>query len=563
MKQDRFQKAGIALLACAGAAGLFFMPGLTLTLALVCGICLGLRALWRKSETRPRLRKVLKGLGMILGALFALAAPGFVLPLALVCLAVRQLRKRLAGNGGPAGREEEPAPNGGSAGERAPAEGVYPGSRAAGRGKSTLQGVLVCLAAAGGLFLVKMLIACFVVAAGIAILFVSCTSEHGYPHNRWEVLRYVRETFPGERVAVSRDYSPPEGEEESKERVWQCWFEDLPEMPFTVTSYRWNGGPVPVWGYSLTDSAQSSAREYYMERYLGGGGSLDLWTMDYGHFEMEFSSMAEVRAAAEQLQTYYDWYVLQPHAGEPPNAWCTLSGLHLPTDMLLKDYVSVGLEDGRIQDAIEAGCGDILKRYYAFYQVPSPDFSQEEIAAYVEEYWEWEEFVPLDWRSKEWMRREDFRSVWEERGYVSYGGLYRMLEQVGASPEGTPERYAVTGADGCRYEFSYDFQTPDAGEIKWYYLKDGQEVLTDQSGRQNAPALYLKGDEVWGILVRGLRDQDKEKEPEEAGQEEEAPPAPDTEIRLEAPPGNGLFEDPLRLEPVTPEAAPAYSAMER
>lgn len=523
------------MLLCAAFAGLLLVPGLALTLAMGYGIYLGVRALKRRVTLPPGLNKFFKGLGICLAAGLAIAAPGAAILIALcggtvhgvrVLLRKRNASPQSAPSGEPAWRAEEPeaASSPENFGEPGDSPGAPEPSSPAGtavsppvkstKGRDILKGLLICLAAAGGLLLVKLVLISLVVAAGFVLLFSSCT-DHGYPHSRREVLAYVREEFPGEEVVISRDYRTPEYEDgrETKNRVWDCHFEDLPEMPFTIGSYYWNGGPVPVWGYSLSDTAGSAARDYYLEKYLEGRGSLDIWETGTYRFEMEFTSMEDVRRAVDQLEDYTGWYALQPHAGTPPNAYGTLTGLRLPAEALNWDSTIFGDEDA----GLEERCGNILKSYYAFYNLPSPDFSEEEVRTYARETWEWDGFVPMDWETGEWMSRKDFQDVRLERNRVSFGGLYTVLERVGAVPEGTPEHWAVTGADGCRYEFSYDFQTPEGGEIYWYYLKDGERMPVGMN-EPNAPVLRWEGDEIWALLIP--------REPEE-----EPPEAPPLELK--------------------------------
>lgn len=516
MERDLLRKILWGVLACGVIAGLAVVPGLTLTLALGYGIYRGVKVLRRIIEPYPRLREVLRGLGFCLAAVFALAAPGLALLAALAAAAVRGAKallekKKAAGAPdasarvqGPEGGEPAPFPEaegGGASGSAGSPPPVEPS-----RGGAILKGMLMCLAAAGGVFLVKLLAVSLILAAGLALLFSSCV-DHGRPHSRREVLAYVREEFPGQEVVVSKQFSNPQDEEGAKaqNRTWECYFADLPEMTFTIGSYYWNGGPVPVWGYSLSDTAQSAARSYYLEKYLDGVGSLDLWETDEWRFEMEFSSMAEVRAALKQLEDYTGWYALQPHSGTPPGALGTLTGLRLPPEALFRDSTLYGDEDADLEEL----CGDILKNYYTFYNLPCPDFSEEEVQACARRTWEWSGFVPKDWKTGEWMSQKDFQDVRLERGCVSFGGLYTVLERVGAAPEGTPEAWAVTGADGCRYEFSYDFQAPENGEIVWYYLKDGRRMPAGKN-EPDAPVLLWEGDEVWAMLIHRNREEPPE-----------------------------------------------------
>ena len=61
---------------------------------------------------------------------------------------------------------------------------------------------------------------------------------------------------------------------------------------------------------------------------------------------------------------------------------------------------------------------------------------------------------------------------------VSFASLYVLLERNGFEPEGTPEHYRFTAADGTSYEISYSFRHPLFEHSEGiYYLKNGE--ITD------------------------------------------------------------------------------------
>lgn len=80
---------------------------------------------------------------------------------------------------------------------------------------------------------------------------------------------------------------------------------------------------------------------------------------------------------------------------------------------------------------------------------------------------------------------------------LSYGGLFEVLVRLGLEPEGGPEAFTVTGADGAFYEFSYRFTDTDGDRILWHYKRDGEPVQCTAGG--GIPALRIASDEFQAI----------------------------------------------------------------
>lgn len=377
------------------------------------------------------------------------------------------------------------------------------------------KGLMVCIGAAFGLAVVKLMVLVLLAAVIFFALFSAC-SDHPSPHSRREVLAYLREEYLGEEITVSKRWTPNVNQYGSEDggRVWNCSYEDLPAVTFQVTSFRRNGGPVPVWGYDLTDNAGKVLREYYVEHYQETAGSLDGWTED-SELKMEFSTMAEVYPAAEQLQAFCDWYEIQPHAGEVPSPKCSLANMALPARPLEDRYAYIKPAEGEtLETCMVRSCEKLLKDFYAFYNIPAPDFPAEELDAYAAARWR---------EVKGWMFLPDGAklpaSAWEgiplapNAGselpyfYISYGGLYELLPRLGLEPEGTPAYYTVTGADGRLYEFSYASAKAVDGQPCWPVRRDGEALECSHSWSSCAPVLTLSS-EVFQA-VTGLKKPEK------------------------------------------------------
>lgn len=372
--------------------------------------------------------------------------------------------------------------------------------------------------------LTALLIGCLLLA-----LLPGC-GDHWQPHTRREVLAYVEEQFPGEQAAVAKDFTNPllDNGKPSPDRIWECWFPDLPDVVFHVGSRRPTGHPVPVIDYFLYHDRDQVFRNYYLEQYRAGVGSLSLWrAASDGDLEFQFSSMAGVPQAAEQLCAFYSWFEAQPHAGKPPYAGIALDGLALPSGYPVTSRIRLSTPAAltavprpSAYDAagMEALCAGMLKAYYAFYRLPCPDFSQEALDAFARAEWDpaWTEgeeraTVPHLSRDGRAVPAELFSGIGVlpcagsglEFSCLSYGGLFELLARMELEPEGAPEAFTVTGADGSRYEFSYGLTGTGESCACWYYKRDGELIQRCCSGAGGLPVLRVSSDEFQAIT--GLR----------------------------------------------------------
>lgn len=334
----------------------------------------------------------------------------------------------------------------------------------------------------------------------ICLLLTGC-DDHWQPHTRREALAYVKDQFPGESIAVAKDYSNPllDNGKPSSDRIWECWFTDMPDVVFHVGSRRMTGHPAPIIDYSLYHDRDRVFREYYIKEYQTMGNSLSLWDIDTsGDLEFHFSSMADVAQAAEQLRSFYSWYEAQPHAGPPHYAVLELDGLPLPSrDPVTKrthlNTSAVLASDFHVSfcrnaTEMEELCAGMIKSYYTFYRLPCSSFSEEELDAFAQENWDpaWTEgenrsTVPHLSRDGKSVPVSLFSGIGAapyagsglEFSYISYGGLFVLLNRLGLEPVGEPEHFTITSVDGVEYEFSYSFHKTEQGETWWYYTQNG------------------------------------------------------------------------------------------
>lgn len=336
-----------------------------------------------------------------------------------------------------------------------------------------------------------------------ACLLLSSCGDHWQPHTRREVLAYVKAQFPGEDVTVAKKFTSPllDNGNTSPDRIWECWFTDMPDVVFHVGSRRMTGHPAPMIDYSLYHDRDRVFREHYMEQYQTMEDGLSLWAVSAnGDLEFHFSSMTDVAQAAEQLRSFYNWYEAQPHAGPPHYAVLELDGLPLPssdpvtnrTRLNTSAVLASNFHVSFCRDAseMEELCAEMVKSYYTFYRLLCSDFSEEELDTFAQENWApaWTEgkdrsTVPHLSRDGKALPVSLFSDIGAvpyagsglEFSYVSYGGLFELLNRLGLEPAGELEHFTITGVDGIVYEFSYSFHKTEQGETWWYYTHNGIE----------------------------------------------------------------------------------------
>ena len=149
-------------------------------------------------------------------------------------------------------------------------------------------------------------------AAGIglaALLLLSGCNEGPWVFTSEQAREHLENRYPGEKIEMKAQGL----------NTWLCWFEDLPEATFHVEMVTWGGDPVPYYHNGLGSNAPDAVWTYYLDTYRKEGGSLDAWEIgkakwaDESCMSKEYTSMAQAREAAEQLQAFYDWTEDRPH----------------------------------------------------------------------------------------------------------------------------------------------------------------------------------------------------------------------------------------------------------
>lgn len=336
-------------------------------------------------------------------------------------------------------------------------------------------------------------------AAAVLLAVLLCAGlggclQHPLHHTRWEVLAYLEENFPGEKIKVSLLHGTEPDDRYSRTKwVWKCRFADMPDVVFHVSSSWWSSsGPIPIAGYDLFDDVKPVFWNYYMDRYESEGGRLDAWEIKNYTLTLDYSSMEQIPLAAEQFQAFIEWLGEQPHAGSTIGAVGGVYNLSgpLPT-WYLDDRYDVYYESA---DTMVDKCGEMLKRYCAFYDLPCEDCTQEELQAYAAAAWPWDHDAFRLQHGGEQVPLDTFAGIGLCYRHFSFAGLYELLSRLGVEVEGAPERFSVSGADGCLYEFSYDFYDREDG--KWYYIRDGEQIDgSGQAGR--APIVSMDDSELF------------------------------------------------------------------
>lgn len=312
-----------------------------------------------------------------------------------------------------------------------------------------------------------------------------CVDDRG-PYTTKQVEALLAERFPGEAVSFKRI---------SKD-VWDCWFEDAPEVVFQVQVAVGGGDPVPALYTYLSCNVQDVFWRYFVDTYTAQAGSLDSWQitrLESGETYLKFTytNMTQVRQAATELAAFYAWGQSQPHGKYLQSAHCLFAGGALPDfNPLEYDYEQRPTEPC---DRMLEACADTIRDYYAYYLLACADFSQDELLAYAAAKWDWTTWYNSPdsvWRGEEELPLDLFAGIYIHRHYsspmVSFGGVYVLANRLGLAVSGTPEHFSFIGTDGKRYEFCYDFyhevDTAPHGSSKpsfktmWYYFCDGERV---------------------------------------------------------------------------------------
>jgi len=325
---------------------------------------------------------------------------------------------------------------------------------------------------------------------GLVTILTSCYEYRG-PYTNEQVQELLDNRFPGEAITFKK----------KSNKVWNCWFDDLPEAVFQVREAKGGGDPVPAFYSYLACNASDVLWRYYVELYCEKTGSLDCWNisnLDSGEtcFYLSFTTVKEISQAMEQLKAFYEWGVEQPHwehmtARCSDRIFCTYEGDKLPAVSPLRH--NYNQRPGKDCDKLLEHYQDVIQEYYAYYLLPCTEFTQEELLSYAEKAWDWTELRGAPervLRGEEQLPLEMFSGVkiyGRANCYakVSFGGLYVMVSRLGLEVSGTPDHFAFKGANGSIYEFSYDFcyetdisRTSSKERIVtvWYYLCDGARV---------------------------------------------------------------------------------------
>lgn len=228
----------------------------------------------------------------------------------------------------------------------------------------------------------------FAAGVGLAVLLLlSGCNEGPWLFTSEQAREHLENRYPGEQIEMKAQGL----------NTWLCWFKDLPEATFHVEMVTRGGDPVPAYHNRLDSDAPDAVWSYYLDAYQRVGGSLEAWETGRGErsgktfMELAYTSMAQVREAAAQMQSFFDWTEGRPHRELLGKGWYTflISDL-LPWNTSISDRIAVctqGLEDS--PDDVIGQCAGVLMEYYAFYNLPCGDFTAEELAQYAQEHWDW------------------------------------------------------------------------------------------------------------------------------------------------------------------------------
>lgn len=350
-------------------------------------------------------------------------------------------------------------------------------------------------------------------------LLSGCADNSPYSYSNADVEAYLAETFPGQGAGIQS------GSRLSRE--WDCSFSDLPDVVFQVRTVRSSSpGPIPNAHYRLSHNADQVLCQYWAGLYQSEGGELSLWAEALENpespLEITYQSRDEVEAAVAQFTAFQEWAAQQPHGSLLGATVSTTKVYRFQPDNSALAAAVNALTDhsGQVETlhlpeeteaAVLEACEWPLLEFGTFLNLQDTGFSKDERMAYAQERWDWtDDYMVRQSPAGFYRAGEEFsRSTFSGIGYdttaegaaVSYGGLYEMLVRLEVAPEGSPEHFSFTGADGRQYEFSYDFLEENWEESDytswvtrtWYYLVD--DMRNTLPGLEEKPLIALKSEE--------------------------------------------------------------------
>lgn len=303
------------------------------------------------------------------------------------------------------------------------------------------------------------------------------------PTDTNEAKKWFEQEY-GQKVLMSKNYFEREDDEGYTERVWTAYLKDYPDIKFEIVSDPSSG----LFGidYNLKTDFDYQFGKYYFEEYkkLHDECELEIGNRDYTYNGVVLSGYYEDRSQIEPVCKMFEAF--DEYLDDQPIAIYAQYGLGYKNILLdaKGDNDTIATIDA--DSSIDKLKSDALYEYTLYciqYQINLDEFTPEEIEEVVSQQRENDKFV-LTLPDGESVQYNDLMK--RRFGYgLTYGTVYEVLRRNEyPTLKGDASHYSFIGADGSKYEISYDFNdalyaADDVEYEGYYYLKDGEQVLMD------------------------------------------------------------------------------------
>ena len=325
-------------------------------------------------------------------------------------------------------------------------------------------------------------LSCTVLCLAAALL-AGCTTDYA----RADIQAMVRDQLGVRGAVVAQDYTALEGEDGYTDRIWKVLVPQTGLQFSIVDDYHW--GYETVTNHLWTDYPEAALAHIADQLPETSLLQVETWQTDgicYGQITGSYTDPDSLRQCRQQLVQLVDMFEELGYEGLSVSYQLAWQGpLRDVTDYVIDDADCTGHTDA------VASYDEMLAEYVTTvldYRIDLPlELTQQQVDTALAGYryrlgvYRGAQTDPEDYEPQliDWY--DDLIANKYAYG-ISFGTLYEVLLREGLAPEGDAWHYTFTGADGSRYEVSYDFIAPlftdEEGAVRqgYYYQKDGETV---------------------------------------------------------------------------------------
>lgn len=312
--------------------------------------------------------------------------------------------------------------------------------------------------------LIVFLLLCFLSA---------CTKDY----SRSDIKNYVKEELNLTNISVSKTYEEIKDTEGYTDRLWTVVDKKNNITFHVLDDYGW--GMESVANNLWNDYDNSVFLKYYSDLTIKDNIELEENNdsgLNYIKLNCTFKNKDELADCYESLISYKNYYL--------EKGFDLSISYNVNYDFSLKKIGNHEITEGdswgfmnNLNDEVYA---KMLIRYFSCglsYQIDSVISEMNES--------DLETVMDFEDNHRIFKTEDDFTVYYYEgiianiNSYgISFGTLFKLLEQENYNPVGNPWNYTVTNKNGDKYEFSYDFNDElfDDGNLGYYYIKNNEKI---------------------------------------------------------------------------------------